>query len=338
MKRQLKLLTAFLATSAMLGGAALAASSPAISTGSTSSVTSSSAILHGSVNPNGASTTYQFQWGVTTGYGLSGTLTSAGRGVRSVAVHIIASGLLPGTVYHYRLVASSKVGLVAGADRTFTTLGYPPPAAATGPVSLIGTSFADVTAAINPNGEATTWAFQYGLTPSYGVQTFGGVVPAGSSPVVVAQQLVGLAPGTTFHYRIVAVHGSVVQYGNDATFLTLPSPRPVPRVQASTTPHRDRKAPYVFTTAGVVIGPASIPQSISCWQNATIRFLLGKRQVAFSLVPIQPNCTFSTQTVFSHLPGRGNKHRLVHLRVLIHFRGNGYLAPSNARPETVVLG
>jgi hypothetical protein len=339
MNRKLKLLAAFVATSAILVGIAVAASSPSIATSSTSSVTSSSAVLHGSVNPNGASTTYSFQWGLTNTYGLSNPLKSVGSGTKSVSVHITASGLIPGTVYHYRLVALNRFGGVVGSDRTFKTHGNPPPDAATGPASQISASSATVSGVINPHREKTTWLFQYGLTAAYTVQTFGGSVPAGSSPVVVIQQLQGLLPGTMFHYRIVAVHGSsVVQVGADATFMTFPSPRPIPRVRARTTPRRDSSAPYLFTTSGTVIGPSSIPQSLSCFQNATVRFFLGNRQVGVSLAPVAPNCTFSIQTAFHHLPGRGKKHRQVRLRVLIHFRGNGYLAPSDARSETVTLG
>jgi hypothetical protein len=339
MIRKLKLLSAFIAASGILCGVAVAASSPSIATGSVSSVTSSSAALHGAVNPNGASTTYVFQWGLTKSYGLSSGLKSAGGGTKSVSVQLTATKLLPGTVYRYRLVAFNKSGAVLGSDRAFRTHGNPPPDAATGPSSQIGATFATVSAVINPHGENTTWAFQYGLSPSYTLQTFGGVVPAGSLPVAVVQQLQGLAPGTVFHYRIVALHGSsVVQYGADATFMTFPSPRPVPRVRASTDPRRDRSAPYLFTTSGTVSGPTWIPRYLSCFQNATVRFFLGNRQVGFNLAPVAPNCTFSGQTVFHDKPGRGKRHRKVRLRVLIHFRGNGYLAPSDAPPETVTIG
>lgn len=339
MNRKLKLLTAFLATSAAFAGVAVAASSPAISTGATSSVTASSAVLHGTVNPNGATTHYQFQWGLTTAYGLTSALKSGGGGTRSVAVTTTAAHLIPGTVYHYRLIALNKFGGVTGSDRKFKTGGNPPPDAATGGPSQLGANSATVTAVINPHGENTTWYFQYGLTPLYGSDTFGGVVPAGSVPVVVAQQLQGLQAGMFFHYRIVAIHGSsTVTVGADASFLTFPSPRPVPRVRARTTPRRDRKGPFVFTTTGTVSRPSFIPPTLACAQNATVRVYLGRRQVAFSLVPVEANCTFSAQTVFRHLPGRGSKHRQVQLRLRIHARGNGYLAPSDARSETVTLG
>jgi hypothetical protein len=142
-----------------------------------------------------------------------------------------------------------------------------------------------------------------------------------------------------FLYRLVVQRaGLAPQYGAFGSFLTYPSPRPVPRVPARTTPRRDRHRPFVFRTSGRVVGPAKIPASVSCYQNVVIRFRLGRRVVGSQLVPVLPDCTFSATSVFKHMPGRGPKHRTVKLRVLIHFRGNGYLAPADAKPETVTLG
>jgi hypothetical protein len=339
MNRKVKLLTALLMTLVVGAAVADAASSPSVATGSASSITGSSAVLNGTVNPNGASTAYRFDWGLTIGYGQTSAVKSAGGGTKVVPASAKIKALLPGTVYHYRLGALNKFGGTEGADRKFRTSGNPPPEAATGPAQVTSASTATVTGVINPHGENTTYEFQFGPTAAYGSNTGFQVVPAGSVPVNVSGQLAGLAQGTVFHYRIVATHGgSVPQYGADATFLTFPSPRPVPRVPARTTPGRDRHKPYVFTTSGKVIGPASIPKSVSCFQNATVRFMLGRRQVGFALASVLPDCTFKTQTVFNRLPGRGKKNRQVHLRVLIHFRGNGYLAPSNAKPERVTLG
>jgi hypothetical protein len=339
MKRSLKLLTVFLLIAAVSAVAADAASSPAVATGSASSVTSTTAILHATVNPNGASTSYRFEWGLTTGYGVTGTVKSAGSGTKIVPIVFKIGNLIPGTVYHYRLGALNKFGGAAGADRRFTTAGNPPPQTATGPAQVTSATTATVTGVISPHGEKTTYTFQYGPTAFYGAQTFAQAVPASSTPVNVSAQLAGLTAGAFFHYRIVAVHsGSVPQYGADGTFMTFPFPRPVPRVPAGTTPRRDKSNPYVFTTSGKVIGPASIPRSLSCFQNVTIRLMQGRRLVAFGLADVLPDCTFKTQTVFNRLPGRGKKNRRVHLRVLIHFRGNGYLAPADAKPERITLG
>lgn len=338
MNRKLKVLAAALMSGAFVAGVAYAASSPTVATGSTSAITTSSALLHGTVNPNGASTTYQFQWGLTPLYGLSSSAKSV-NGTKNLSVKATASGLLPGTVYHYRLVAGNRFGKTAGTDHKFKTAGNPPPAAATGGSAHVTTSSALVAAVINPHGAKTTWVFQYGLTTSYGVQTFGGSVPAGSAAVIVAQTLTGLEAGTTFHYRIVALHGSsVVSTGADQSFITQPSPRPVPHVTAKTAPHRDSKKPFTFTTSGKVTGSSRFPASLECTGDVTVRFVLGKRPVSFSLVPLKSDCTFSTQTTFQRLPGRGKRPKSERLRVQIGFRGNSYVAPGSARQGTVTLG
>ncbi len=336
MYRLLKLLAGAMVVSGVLAAPAMAAS-PSISGVSATSIKTTSAILKGRVNPHSSRTVYVFQWGLTTSYGSHSDGKTIAGGKKNEAVHITARNLLPGTVYHFRLVALNKVGGTLGTDHTFRTAGNPPPSAATGPASAIRTTSATVTGVVNPHGAATIWAVQYGLTGGYGVQTFPRTIPAGNAPVIVAQPMVGLAPGTTFHYRIVALHnGSVTQGGADASFMTLPNPRPVPHVRATTSPHRDAKAPFIFTTSGRVNGPSRIPASLGCTQSVTVRFLLGKRQVASDLAPVQPNCTFSVQTTLKHRP-RGS-HGEVHLREVVHFQGNGYLAPANARPRTVVLG
>ncbi len=103
MRRKIQVLAAVLTGSAVLAGAAGAASSPAVVTGGTSSRTNTSAVLDGTVNPNGSSTTYYFQWGLTTGYGATSKPASAGNGTTTVAVKTTAAGLTPGTTYHYRL-------------------------------------------------------------------------------------------------------------------------------------------------------------------------------------------------------------------------------------------
>ena len=101
---------------------ALAAGKPAATTGAAASVTLSSATLTGTVTPNGAATTYFFQYGPTSVYGATTTATTAAA-KQTVAVPV--AGLAPFTTYHYRLVAQNSHGLVKGADRTFKTKKQP---------------------------------------------------------------------------------------------------------------------------------------------------------------------------------------------------------------------
>jgi hypothetical protein len=80
-----------------------------------------SATLNGAVNPNGAATTYFFQYGKTTSYGARTPDASAGAGGKAVNVSAQVGGLAAVTKYHYRLVARNATGTTRGGDRTFTT-------------------------------------------------------------------------------------------------------------------------------------------------------------------------------------------------------------------------
>src|SRR4029077_6879203 len=95
--------------------AAPAASSPAVVTGKADGITQSGAHPDGTVNPNGSSTTYHFEGGPATGYGVSHSAESAGSGTKSVSVSQTATGLSPGKMYHFRLVATRPRGADAWA-------------------------------------------------------------------------------------------------------------------------------------------------------------------------------------------------------------------------------
>lgn len=339
MQRRLVVLVAVMAACVVLAAVALAASSPSVVTGNASQISETSAVLHGTVNPNGSGTTYFFQWGLTTAYGANDPAASAGSGTKPVSVARTAGGLIPGTVYHYRLVATNHDGTSVGADRTFTTAGHPPPDVATGSATQLSSSGAVLTGVVNPHGQQTTWTFQWGTTSAYGNSTFGGTVGATSSTVSVASQLQGLASGTIFHYRLLATHGTnATSYGADGQFMTFPARRPLPRVRAITRPRVAKHRPFGLTTRGSVSHPGWIPAAYACTGNVSIRFFHGARQVGLTFVPLAPSCTFSGQTVFRHLPGRGRFGRVVALTVRVRYLGNGYLAPHRAPKESVILG
>lgn len=99
---------------------AQAATAPAVSTGGAASVTPVSVRLTGTVDPNGADTTYQFQYGTTSAYGaVTAEAQLTGDGRKTVTADVV--GLAPATTYHYRLIAHNARGLAKGSDRTFKT-------------------------------------------------------------------------------------------------------------------------------------------------------------------------------------------------------------------------
>jgi streptogramin lyase len=97
------------------------------------------------------------------------------------------------------------------------------PTVVTGSSSAVGTTSATVAGSVNPNGQATTYHFDYGTSTSYGAQAPPPPDPSagsGTASQQVSANLTGLSPGTTYHYRLVAANASGTQYGSDQTFVT----------------------------------------------------------------------------------------------------------------------
>jgi hypothetical protein len=134
---------AALALSALLPAAAQAADAPGVTTGGAANVAQQTARLTGNVDPNGAATTFQFQYGTTSAYGsVTPEQTLGGDGKRTITADI--SGLAPATTYHYRLIARNSKGLVKGADRTLKTKVQP-----------LGVTFAATPNPLSPGGTTT---------------------------------------------------------------------------------------------------------------------------------------------------------------------------------------
>jgi hypothetical protein len=244
------------------------------------------------------------------------------------------TGLTPGTIYHYRISASNGAGASTGADRTFTTTGHPPASVVTGGTINVGKTVATPTGSINPEGAATSWVVEYGLNTTYGYETQPSPLAAVDQPLPVSTLLAGLSPETLFHYAFVGFHGgSVVSTGADATFFTEPATPLKPNFTAHTSPSRAKRSPYTFTTAGTLGGAGAIPALQRCSGNVGARFYNGRRQLAFVVAPIGPDCHFSVSATFRRLFGKG----VVPLKVTVDYRGTGYIAPAT-RTDHVTAG
>jgi hypothetical protein len=197
---------------------------PVITTEEASDVLTTSATLNGSVNPEGAETTYEFEYGTTTSYEKKSEQGKVASGFGAQKVNKSVAGLAPGTTYHYRIVAKSSHGTATpGADKTFKTSALPgkPPVIATEEATDVLTTSATLNGSVNPEGAETTYEFEYGTSISYGKKSEQGKVAAGFSAQKVNKPLTGLELETTYHYRIVAKNsnGSATP-GADKTFTT----------------------------------------------------------------------------------------------------------------------
>jgi len=101
----------------------VSASSPTVTTDPASSVTTTSATLNGTVNPNGASMTYYFEYGPSSDYGSSTPIQSLSSAASDVSVSTTITGLISCTTYHYRIVGTNYSGTNYGDDVTFRVSG-----------------------------------------------------------------------------------------------------------------------------------------------------------------------------------------------------------------------
>jgi hypothetical protein len=94
---------------------------PAIEAAWAESAVLSEATLKAKLNPEGSPSTYHIEYGTDSSYGQSTPEANVGADKTSHTVTSLLEGLTPGTVYHWRVVATNSVGVSEGSDHTFTT-------------------------------------------------------------------------------------------------------------------------------------------------------------------------------------------------------------------------
>ncbi|MCX6243594.1 MAG: T9SS type A sorting domain-containing protein [Bacteroidetes bacterium] len=195
---------------------------PTVVTTAATAVLATTATVNGTVNANGNSSTVSFDYGLTTTYG--STIAGVPSPVTGSVVTTVSAGLtglLPGTLYHYRVKATNAGGTSNGGDLTFTTA--PDfPAVVTTAATAITTISATLNGTVNANGASSTVFFDWGLTTTYG-NTLGGTPSpvTGTTVTPVSANIAGLVVNTTYHFRVRATNSIGTSNGNDLTFLTV---------------------------------------------------------------------------------------------------------------------
>jgi hypothetical protein len=191
-----------------------------------SAVTATSAVLHGDLNPEGVNAGYFFRYGKGASCGGERVNPgSAGAGSTTVHEEAAVTGLEPATQYTFCFYTVVGQSVGKGAPQTFETTAVPP---AIGALGLSATSLSRTEEAllgtVNPNNKETTYYFEYGTTTAYGSTSSappGTGMGAGFGDREVRDVLTGLAPSTTYHYRLVAINAAGESVGaSDQTFTT----------------------------------------------------------------------------------------------------------------------
>ena len=199
-----------------------------VSTSSASDITSNSAVLRGYLSSMGpyTSVTVWFQWGSSAGYG-NNTIQQTVYEPGPFSMDI--SGLSPNSMYNFRAAAKPDVIGVStayGSPQSFSTPGAASLAVSTGSVSGVTNNSATPVGYLESLGgyrNSYVW-FQWGTTTAYGQTT---TMQTMYSPGTFNYTLQGLNPGTTYHYRALAVPtqaGGMTVHGFDSIFTTTAAP------------------------------------------------------------------------------------------------------------------
>jgi hypothetical protein len=196
---------------------------PAVATQSATSITSSSAILNGTVNPEGSPGYMYFLFGATSSPGSSTGNQSVGANFIAQSFTATVGGLASGITYYYQtvFVDANNGDVQYGKVHTFKTL---QPVVATQPASSITSSSAVLNGSVNPEGSPGYMYFLFGTTSPPGSPTGNQSVGANFMALSFTATIGGLASGATYYYQIVFVNANNggSQYGEVLSFATLP--------------------------------------------------------------------------------------------------------------------
>ncbi|MFZ4522979.1 MAG: choice-of-anchor J domain-containing protein [Bacteroidales bacterium] len=194
------------------------ANNPAAITLPATLITGTSATINGTLNPNGLATTWYFEWGPDLNYGFSTAPLPAGSGSSIITENFNVTGLITGTTYHYRLVASNSDGVTYGNDLTF---GPGVVLVTSAPVSSVVMYSAASGGTVTADGGLTVTARGVCWATTANPVASGSHTADGTGTGGFVSSITGLLPNTLYHLRAYATNSSGTYYGADIQFTTM---------------------------------------------------------------------------------------------------------------------
>src|ERR1700757_871334 len=220
-------------------GVALAAPEAPVTLSPAQSVTATSAVLEGTLNPGASAKDGWFFYYSNPG---GGSCVEAATPLepevtgKALTEHATVTGLQPSRTYRFCLAADNELGEVerSANEVSFTTN---PSAPTVDSQSASVTTFdATLEGLVNPNNQETTYHLEFASDEAFteNVRTFAyGVAPPGvygDQPLGPVDLGGGLAAGTTYYYRVVASNATGETKGTAehpvGEFTTLPALKP----------------------------------------------------------------------------------------------------------------
>ncbi len=214
---------------------------PILSNTTATAIEQSSAIITGQVDARGGTTLVSVEYGLNSSYGSATVPRGVGNGEGSADIAVSLANLLPGTSYHFRVVATNSLGTQAGSDGTFRTADLPPEVA-TGAAAVVNTTTVEVKGAADPKGISAEAYFDYG-TSRDALNLSVATTPArieGNQISNLAAKFYNLRQGVTYYYQIRAISEGGTSRGDIRSFeiealsgLVQTLPKPVPQAERS---------------------------------------------------------------------------------------------------------
>lgn len=204
-------------------------------------------------------------------------------------------------------LALAAVGLAA-VTGAFAASG---PAVSATTASAVTNNGATVSATVNPNGQATTYAFEYGTSAQYTQQTAPQNAGTATTPAAASAQLSGLQPGTTYHVRVIATNASGTVTGSDSTFVTSGVAPPAGSAVQATT----GAASSLTTEGGTLSGTIAAP-GVTAGEPVRYYFQLGTAlPYTIDTIPQTVAASATAQPVTAQVSGLANL-QLYHYRLV----------------------
>jgi uncharacterized delta-60 repeat protein len=189
------------------------------------------------------------------------------------------------------------------------------PSLSTGPASGVTSSRASLSGSVNPNGEATSYHFDYGTSTAYGSHTPAISVGSGRAAVAASATVSGLAPGTRYHYRLVASNATGTAHGADETLTTGGNPLPRPLISSLSQSHRIWAETKSRTRRRAVGTTFSFTLNVSARVDFAFTQQVGGRKVNGRCIAEaktnrgKPSCTRSVTSGVLFLAGHAGQNR-----------------------------
>ena len=195
---------------------------PVVTIDPVSSVTGTSAHFSGTFDPEGVPTSARFEYRSDSGEWTALAEQGPEGGTSPIAIEADLKGLVPNTTYHVKLVASNPGASASSPELTFATPSVAPLVYTGGAAPRTETT-ARLNGWLTTRNTATTYYFEFGPTDSYGTElpvTKDAAADPDVAQIAVSAQVDGLAPGATYHFRLVAENAGGKTVGDDQAFQT----------------------------------------------------------------------------------------------------------------------